>query len=70
MKIEDLAKNLNPELSKAVMAAARAVETGAEEDMKEFQSLCRPAEFIALVRNIFDAPSGDKEDILQDAKNG
>jgi len=50
MSIEELCKHVNEHIAAALRAAAVATSTGTDADIAAFQALCRPAEYILLVR--------------------
>jgi hypothetical protein len=58
MNIEELCNHVNPHIAEALRAAAVATDTGTDEDIAEFQRLCRPAEYILLVRRAVELESG------------
>jgi len=54
MDIKELCNYVNPFIGAALRAASKAIETMNDEDIIEFQKLCRPAEYILLVRRSVD----------------
>jgi hypothetical protein len=58
MNIEELCEHVNQHIAEALRAAAVATTTGTDADIAAFQALCRPAEYILLVRRAVELESG------------